>query len=106
MGQGAAGRGGWRRLGGAAAFASGGCGSCHTFKPASATGKIGPDLDNLAADAQKAGKPLDAYVKESIVDPDAYVVPGFQKGVMPTTFGHSLAAAQIDALVKYLTGPK
>ena len=89
---------------GATAFTNGGCGSCHTFKPAGATGKIGPDLDNLAADAKTAGKPLEAYVKESIVDPNAYVVPGFQKGVMPTTYGDSLSAAQIDALVKYLTG--
>ena len=91
---------------GAAAFSNSGCGSCHTFKPANATGKIGPDLDNLAADAEKAGKPLADYAKESIVDPDAYVVPGFQKGVMPTSFGQSLTAPQIDALVKYLTGSK
>ena len=33
--------------------------------------------------------------------PDAYVEPGYQKGVMPGTFA-SLPAAQIDALVKYL----
>jgi cytochrome c oxidase subunit II len=91
---------------GAAAFSSNGCGSCHTFKRANATGKIGPDLDNLAADAQKAGKPLAAYVKQSIVDPDAYIVPGYQKGVMPTTFGQSLSAQQVDALVSYLTGSK
>jgi cytochrome c oxidase subunit II len=91
---------------GAGLFQSNGCGSCHMFKPANSTGKIGPDLDNLAADAQKAGKPLDPYVKESIVDPDAYIVPGYQKGVMPTTFGQSLSPAQVDALVKYLTGSK
>jgi cytochrome c oxidase subunit 2 len=89
---------------GAVVFGGNGCGGCHTFKPAGSTGKIGPSLDNLAADAQKAGQPLAAYVKESIVNPDAYIVPGFQKGVMPTTFGQSLSAAQIDALVKYLTG--
>ena len=89
---------------GAAAFASGGCGGCHTFKPANSSGQIGPGLDNLAADAKKAGQPLDAYVKQSIVDPNAYIVPGFQKGVMPTTFGQSLSGQQIDALVKYLTG--
>ena len=99
-----AGTGGGGSSAGATAFTNGGCGSCHTFKPAGATGKIGPDLDNLAADAKTAGTPLDAYVKQSIVDPDAYVVPGFQKGVMPTTYGDSLSAAQIDALVKYLTG--
>jgi cytochrome c oxidase subunit II len=89
---------------GAATFSANGCGSCHAFKPAKSTGTIGPDLDNLAADAQKAGKPLAAYVKESIVDPDAYIVPGYQKGVMPTTFGQSLSAPQVDALVAYLTG--
>ena len=91
---------------GAAAFASGSCKSCHTFKPAAATGTIGPVLDNLAADAKTAGKPLVAYVKQSIVDPNAYLVPGFKKDVMPTTYGQSLSAPQIDALVKYLTGSK
>ncbi len=91
---------------GSATFASAGCGSCHTFRPAGSTGKIGPDLDNLAADAKTAGKPLAAYVKESIVDPDAYVVPGFQKGVMPSTYGQTLTPAQVDGLVAYLTGSK
>jgi cytochrome c oxidase subunit II len=91
---------------GAAVFTSSGCGSCHTFKPAGSNGTVGPGLDNLAADAQKAGKPLPAYVKESIVDPDAYIVPGYQKGVMPATFGKTLSSQQVDGLVKYLTGSK
>jgi cytochrome c oxidase subunit 2 len=80
------------------------CASCHTFQPANATGTVGPDLDNLAADAAKYGKgesPED-YVKESIVDPDKVVVSGYQAGVMPTDFGTSLSPAQIDALVQYL----
>ena len=89
---------------GAAAFVSGGCGGCHVFKPANSAGQIGPGLDNLAADAKKAGQPLADYVKQAIVDPNAYLVPGFQKGVMPTTFGQSFSPQQIDALVKYLTG--
>ena len=55
-------------------------------------------------DASKAGKPVDEYVRESIVDPDAYVVPGYQKGVMPGTFGDSLSKEEIDALVAYLSG--
>jgi cytochrome c oxidase subunit 2 len=91
---------------GAKLFASEGCGACHTFKPAGATAQVGPDLDNLAADAKKAGKPLDEYVHESIVDPNAYVVPGYHAGVMPGTFGQSLSGPQIDALVAYLTGAK
>jgi cytochrome c oxidase subunit 2 len=88
--------------GGAAVFQSAGCGSCHTLKAAGSTGKIGPDLDSLAAGARKAGKPLDAYTRESIVNPNAYIVPGFQKGVMPTTFGSSLSKSQLDSLVQYL----
>jgi cytochrome c oxidase subunit II len=88
---------------GVAGFTSSGCGSCHTFRPAGSTGAIGPDLDNLAADAKKAGVPLEEYVKQSIVDPDAYVVPGYQKGVMPTNYGDTLSDQAVQALVQYLT---
>jgi cytochrome c oxidase subunit 2 len=87
---------------GKSVFASNGCSSCHTLKAAGATGKVGPDLDKLAAEAQKAGKPLDAFVRESIVDPNAYVEPGYPKGVMPPDFGTSIPKAQLDALVQYL----
>src|SRR5438093_10880959 len=38
---------------GKALFASNGCGSCHTFKPAGATAKIGPDLDKLSQSAKQ-----------------------------------------------------
>jgi mono/diheme cytochrome c family protein len=82
-------------------FASNGCGSCHTFGPAGTSGKVGPDLDNLASDAKKAGQPLDDYVHESIVDPDAYVVPGFPKGTMPPF--SSLSPEQVDDLVAFVT---
>ena len=33
---------------------SAGCSGCHTYAPAGSTAKVGPDLDNLAADAKKA----------------------------------------------------
>ena len=88
---------------GKALFVSNGCGSCHTYKPAGSTGKVGPDLDNLPADAKKANKgPLPAYVKQSIEVPSAYVVPGFPNGVMPPYKG-KLTDAQINDLVKFLT---
>lgn len=87
-----------------AALFSSTCASCHTFKPANASGTIGPDLDNLAADAAKygAGQSPEAYVKESIVDPEKVVVSGYPAGVMPSNFGSSLTPDQIDALVQYL----
>jgi cytochrome c2 len=84
-------------------FVSSGCGSCHTVVAAGTTGKIGPDLDKqVRPDAQKAGQPLDAFIKQSIIDPDAFVAPGFPKGVMPTNFGKTLKPTQIDTLVKFL----
>jgi cytochrome c oxidase subunit 2 len=88
---------------GKSVFAANGCSSCHTFKPAGATGKIGPDLDNLAQYAKKAGQPLKAFVLQSIVNPNAYIAPGYSANVMPQTFG-TLPKSQLDALVKFLTG--
>jgi mono/diheme cytochrome c family protein len=81
---------------------AGGCGACHTLKDAGSTGTVGPKLDNVAADAKTAGKALEAFVKESIEDPNAYVAPGFPKGVMPPDFNTTLTAQQIADLVAYI----
>jgi cytochrome c oxidase subunit II len=91
---------------GKAVFASAGCGGCHTFQPAGANGAVGPDLDELPAAAEKAGQPLAAFVRTSIVDPAAYVAPGYKSGVMPGSFGESLSEEEIDALVGFLTEGK
>ena len=84
-------------------FVDNGCDGCHTFKPAGAKGTIGPDLDKLTEAAQKAGQPLEEFIRQSIVDPNAYIAPGYPKGVMPETFS-SLPKQQLDALVTYLAG--
>jgi cytochrome c oxidase subunit 2 len=103
---GAAGAGGGTAApSGKALFVSNGCNGCHTFKPAGAKGTVGPDLDKLTELARRAGKPLDEFIQESIVNPDAYVESGYPKGVMPATFS-SLPKAQLAALVKYLEGSK
>jgi cytochrome c oxidase subunit 2 len=87
-------------------FAANGCGGCHTLSDASANGTVGPNLNNVDADAAKYGKQLgespQAYIQQSIKDPGAFTVPGFPKGVMPSTFGQQLSPQQIAALVKYL----
>jgi cytochrome c551/c552 len=57
-------------------FVNNGCNGCHTFKPAGANGTVGPDLDKLSEAAKKAGQPLDAFIRQSIVDPNAYIAPG------------------------------
>jgi cytochrome c551/c552 len=93
--------GGGGAANGKALFASNGCVSCHTYKPAGSNAKVGPDLDKLATYAKQAKKPLPAFVHESIVSPDAYVQPGYPPHVMPSFA--SLSKAQVDALVTFLT---
>jgi cytochrome c oxidase subunit 2 len=87
---------------GLAVFNGNGCSGCHTLSAANATAKVGPDLDKLVSYAKQAKQPLESFVHQSIVDPDAYVQPGFPKGVMPKTFGQSLTKTQLDALVTFL----
>ncbi len=85
---------------GRALFDEQGCGGCHVFAPAKSEGQTGPNLNELEALAAKAQKPLEAFVRESIVDPSAYLEPGYAD-VMPKTFSQ-LPKEQLDSLVQYL----
>jgi cytochrome c oxidase subunit 2 len=87
---------------GLSVFNGNGCSTCHTLTAAHASGKIGPDLDKLVSYAQQAHQPLAAFIHESIVSPGAYVQPGYQNGIMPTTFGTQLSKGQLGALVTFL----
>jgi cytochrome c oxidase subunit 2 len=83
-------------------FSQQGCTACHTLAAAGSHGTIGPDLDKLAAEAQRAGKPLEAFVRESILTPNAYIEKGYPKGVMPPDFGQKLTGSQLEFLVQFL----
>ena len=76
-----------------------------------------PNLGNIATEAARIvklrdyrGKARDAagYIRESIVDPNAYVVPGPSyrtaegKSVMPQDIAKTLRPAELDDLVAYL----
>jgi cytochrome c551/c552 len=103
------GGGGGNAAAGKTVFASNGCATCHTFQPAGATGTVGPNLDTAPSSDAKADNnmALAAFIKESIVNPDAYIAKGFTKGLMPKTFGSSLSATQINDLVAFiLSGTK
>ena len=75
----------------------GGCGACHTLADAGTTGTVGPDLTKV-----KIATKGEAFIKQSIEDPNAEIAPGFPKGVMPEDFKTRLGPQKIDALVKYL----
>jgi cytochrome c551/c552 len=86
---------------GEAVFKNNQCGACHKLTAAGTSATTGPDLDKLPQWAQQAKQPLASFIRTSIVDPNAYVQPGYPKNVMPETF-KSLPKQQLDALVQYL----
>jgi cytochrome c oxidase subunit 2 len=85
------------KVDGAEVFATN-CTSCHSTGDNTV---VGPGLAGVGARAGSRVDGMDAtmYLKESIVDPSAYVVDGFP-AVMPE-WGH-LGTDSIDALVTYL----
>jgi cytochrome c oxidase subunit II len=87
-------------------FVDTGCTACHTLADADSTATVGPELNDLAAQAAKYGKvegqTPEEYVRAAIMDPSTYVVPGYKDGLMPATYGEQLSGAEIDTLVKYL----
>jgi len=88
---------------GLAVFQQNGCGGCHTFTPASATGHVGPDLDNLKSEAAQANRgSLTQFIHESIVDPAAYIAPGFPDA-MPHIFKTQIPPSQLNQLVQFLS---
>ncbi len=72
------------------------CGACHTLAAAGTSGQVGPNL----AESLK-GKDA-AYIRDSIVKPNATIAKGFGAGLMPPNYGDTLSPQELDALVKYL----
>ena len=91
-----------------------GCFACHsTVKGVSLVGpslaEIGERADARVKSPDYHGKATDAasYIRESILDPGAYLVPGPTYSVngqsmMPPGFATSLTTAQVDGIVAYL----
>jgi cytochrome c oxidase subunit 2 len=74
-----------------------GCSGCHTLSAAGAKGTAGPDLDT----ALKGKDP--AFVRESIVDPNAEIAAGYSANIMPPNFAETLSKKEIDDLVALLS---
>jgi nitric oxide reductase subunit C len=90
------------------------CAACHSLVPGAQM--AGPSLAGVSTRAQQTvgsadykgqAKDVDAYLRESIVQPSAHTVAGAMysaSGVsfMPATYGKDLTPEQIDHLVAYL----
>ena len=79
-----------------------GCVGCHNVDPnVVSTGATWYHLGDTAV-SRVPGEGPALYIYESIVDPSAYVVPGFQDGIMPKTFGETLSTQDIADLIAFL----
>jgi mono/diheme cytochrome c family protein len=78
-------------------FTSQGCGGCHAFAAAGTNATVGPNLGEVLK-----GKDA-AFIRESIVEPNAEVAQGYPQGVMPGDYGQKLSAKQIADLVAFLS---
>lgn len=90
---------------GRVAFGFYGCVGCHTISTMpTAIGSTGPALDGLAtrSEIQVDGLGAEEYIRQSILEPGAYVVEGFADGVMPAVFGETISEQDLDNLVLFL----
>jgi mono/diheme cytochrome c family protein len=78
-----------------------GCGSCHD--PNLFGQRSGPPLDHIGSVAaqRRPGMSPEEYIRQSITDPGAYVVPGYTDS-MPRGLDRTLSPEDLDALVAYL----
>lgn len=81
-----------------------GCLACHSIDGKKIVGPTWKDLVGRREDlADGTSVTVDAaYIEESIKDPSANIVQGFQD-VMPKTFGEQLTDEDIDAIIAYMT---
>lgn len=81
---------------------AGTCSTCHDVSNGATI--IGPSLKGVGTRAATRMPGMSAvdYLRESITKPNAFVVPNFQAGLMPQTFGQMLSTQQINDVIAYL----
>ncbi|MBI4213152.1 MAG: c-type cytochrome [Chloroflexi bacterium] len=88
-------------------FASSVCPTCHVITGVpSAVGQVGPKLDGIGTTAatRKPGMSAEAYIRESIENPQALISPGFSApSPMPP---NQATGRDLDNLVAYLVSLK
>ena len=92
-------------------FVQSGCAVCHTIPGIKlAKGREGPKLmlgTNAPLRLQDSNYTGTAttvreYIQESILNPGAYIVPGYPDRVMPRWYGKRLNAKALDRIMSYL----
>jgi glucose/arabinose dehydrogenase len=78
------------------------CSTCHSLDPA--ISGVGPSLLGLrdVADTRIAGMDARAYVRDSILNPNDYVVEGYPESLMYQEYGSRLSEAQVETLIDFV----
>jgi cytochrome c oxidase subunit 2 len=86
-----------------------GCNGCHQLTAAGATGLVGPSLDGIGTTAgtRVPGLSAEDYLRESILNPNAFLAPQCPAGacpanVMPQDFAQRMPGPDLDILVDFL----
>ena len=74
--------------------AQAGCSTCHSLKPDDVV--VGPSMAGIGSRGDAA------FIRESILNPNAVLSEGFPADTMPNVWGDELSDEQVDQLVAYL----
>ena len=78
------------------AFAQFACVACHIFEETG--GQVGPNLSTIGAKRDRA------YLRRSILDPNADISEGFVPNLMPNTYAQQMYVSELEMIVDYLAG--
>ena len=78
------------------------CAACHAL--AEDVVIVGPSLAHIAtrAETRVEGLSAEGYLRESIVNPNVYIVEGYSEGSMQQNFGRLLTSEEVDNLIAFL----
>jgi mono/diheme cytochrome c family protein len=81
---------------------------CHTCHAEVLVGSVIPGDPPLAvrAETRRPGYSAELYLYESIVEPNAYIVPNFGQDIMLDDFDNTLTGQELADLVAYLMAMK
>jgi hypothetical protein len=86
--------------------ASASCHICHSLE--AGVNKVGPSLAGIGSLAAERvpGMSAEDYLRESMIDPDAYIVKGYSAGLMLPDLDENLSEEQIENLIAFLSSMK
>lgn len=79
------------------------CSTCHLTQVGQTGYSLGPNLAGVSerAGARVEGEDIDAYLHESILEPNAFLVPGY-RSIMYPEYGKHYSESEIQDLIAFL----